>query len=136
MEQKIVARFSRAVLKKTQQVIVPTKKVEKLLKTYEVKEPISVIPTGIELKNFQTVLSERRENQKKSSSGTFLRRTEGTGQCGTSGKREKSGGNPKLFCKSYQRRKTEFKLKLLIVGDGPDRERLEKLARILELQEK
>lgn len=67
LEKKMVAKFSKAVLKKTQQVIAPTKKVEELLKNYEVSEPISVIPTGIDLKRFQEVLSKEERNRRRGS---------------------------------------------------------------------
>ena len=69
LEKKMVAKFSKAVLKKTQQVVAPTKKVEELLKNYEVSEPISVIPTGIDLKRFQEVLSKEERNRRREALG-------------------------------------------------------------------
>lgn len=67
LEKKAVAQFSRSVLKKASQVIVPTEKVEKILEGYEVKKPISVIPTGIDLQRFSGDLSkeEKQELKKK-----------------------------------------------------------------------
>ena len=134
LEQKIAARFSRAVLKKTQQVIVPTKKVEELLKTYEVKEPISVIPTGIELKNFQTLLSREERTKRRAALGI----TEEQKVLVSVGRLAKEKNLEEIlnYFQKLTKEEPVSKLKLLIVGDGPDRERLEGLVKILELQEK
>lgn len=134
LEQKVVARFSRAVLKKTQQVIVPTKKVEELLKNYEVKEPVSVIPTGIDLKRFQTVFSKEERSRRREALGI----TEDHKVLVSVGRlaKEKNLEDILNYFQKLIREEPESKLRLLIVGDGPDRERLEGLAKTLQLQEK
>lgn len=134
LEQKIVAKFSKAVLKKTQQVIVPTKKVEELLKKYEITEPISVIPTGIDLKRFQNVLSKEERNRRREELG-ISKDSKVLVSIGRLAK-EKNLEEILIYFEKLTREESVSKLRLLIVGDGPDRERLEGLAKTLQLQEK
>ena len=134
LEQKMVASFSRAVLKKTQQVIAPTKKVEELLKNYEVSEPISVIPTGIDLKRFQEVLSKEERNRRREALG-ISQDSKVLVSIGRLAK-EKNLEEILIYFQKLTKEELTFKLKLLIVGDGPDRERLEGIAKTLQLQEK
>lgn len=134
LEKKMVAKFSKAVLKKTQQVIAPTKKVEKLLKNYEVSEPISVIPTGIDLKRFQEVLSKEERNRRREALG-ISQDSKVLVSIGRLAK-EKNLEEILIYFQKLTKEELTFKLKLLIVGDGPDRERLEGIAKTLQLQEK
>lgn len=134
LEKKMVAKFSKAVLKKTQQVIAPTKKVEELLKNYEVPEPISVIPTGIDLKRFQEVLSKEERNRRREALG-ISQDSKVLVSIGRLAK-EKNLEEILIYFRKLTKEELTFKLKLLIVGDGPDRERLEGIAKTLQLQEK
>lgn len=134
LEKKMVAKFSKAVLKKTQQVIAPTKKVEELLKNYEVPEPISVIPTGIDLKRFQEVLSKEERNRRREALG-ISKDSKVLVSIGRLAK-EKNLEEILIYFQKLTKEELTFKLKLLIVGDGPDRERLEGIAKTLQLQEK
>lgn len=134
LEKKMVAKFSKAVLKKTQQVIAPTKKVEELLKNYEVPEPISVIPTGIDLKRFQEVLSKEERNRRRETLG-ISQDSKVLVSIGRLAK-EKNLEEILIYFQKLTKEELTFKLKLLIVGDGPDRERLEGIAKTLQLQEK
>ncbi|MGY3717787.1 glycosyltransferase [Sutcliffiella cohnii] len=54
----MVAVFSRKVLKNVNVVITPTKKVQHLLEVYGIKQPIYVVPTGIDVVKFINPLSE------------------------------------------------------------------------------
>ena len=134
LEKKMVAKFSKAVLKKTQQVIAPTKKVEELLKNYKVSEPISVIPTGIDLKRFQEVLSKEERNRRREALG-ISQDSKVLVSIGRLAK-EKNLEEILIYFQKLTKEELTFKLKLLIVGDGPDRERLEGIAKTLQLQEK
>lgn len=134
LEKKMVAKFSKAVLKKTQQVIAPTKKVEELLKNYEVSEPISVIPTGIDLKRFQEVLSKEERNRRREALG-ISQDSKVLVSIGRLAK-EKNLEEILIYFRKLTKEELTFKLKLLIVGDGPDRERLEGIAKTLQLQKK
>ena len=134
LEKKMVAKFSKAVLKKTQQVVAPTKKVEELLKNYEVSEPISVIPTGIDLKRFQEVLSKEERNRRREALG-ISKDSKVLVSIGRLAK-EKNLEEILIYFQKLTKEELTFKLKLLIIGDGPDRERLEGIAKTLQLQEK
>ena len=57
------------VLGKTSQVIVPTSKVENILKKYGVEEPVAVMPTGIDLGRFKEPVSEEEKNAMKKKTG-------------------------------------------------------------------
>lgn len=130
-EKKIVAQLSRSILNKTNQVIVPTEKVEKILEKYEVEEPISVIPTGIDLKNFQSRMTEKEcENLKKQWNIPLENKV--LVSVGRLAKEKNLEEILNYFARLiYEEEKQN--LTLLIVGDGPDRERLEKISESLSL---
>ncbi|MGO0576850.1 glycosyltransferase [Ornithinimicrobium panacihumi] len=48
----LCASFARRTLNRTDTVIAPTAKIEKLLKSYGVRVPIAVVPTGVDLTRF------------------------------------------------------------------------------------
>lgn len=130
-EKKIVAQLSRSILNKTNQVIVPTEKVEKILEKYEVEEPISVIPTGIDLKNFKNRMSKSEcENLKKKWNIPLENKV--LVSVGRLAKEKNLEEILNYFARLiYEEEKQN--LTLLIVGDGPDRERLEKISESLSL---
>lgn len=118
----IAAVFSRAVLAKANLVIAPTDKVKNMLLRYGVEPPITVIPSGVELRRFKLQISENKRNamrrelniQKDDLVLLYL------------GRLAKEKNIDELImllalCK-------DPRLKLLIVGGGPYREKLEKLA--------
>ena len=123
LEKKAVAQFSRSVLKKASQVIVPTEKVEKILEGYEVKKPISVIPTGIDLQRFSGDLSkeEKQELKKKWNIPLENQVLVSVGRLA----KEKNLEELLRFFAQMVREEGREKLTFLIAGDGPDRERLE-----------
>ncbi|MEF2878329.1 MAG: glycosyltransferase family 4 protein [Blautia sp.] len=133
LEKRFVAYFSRTVLNKTSQVIVPTEKVEKILEKYQVKQPVSVIPTGIDLRKFREALSveeklslKRRwkipqENKVLVSVGRLAK--------------EKNLEEILTYFQRLLAEEPESPLTLLIAGDGPDKERLCRLAQSLGIQE-
>ena len=130
-EKKIVAQLSRSILNKTNQVIVPTEKVEKILEKYEVEEPISVIPTGIDLKNFQSRMTEKEcENLKKQWNIPLENKV--LVSVGRLAKEKNLEEILNYFARLIHEEKKQ-NLTLLIVGDGPDRERLEKISESLSL---
>lgn len=53
MGRKVVETFSRRVLARTDDVVVPTAKVDALLRGYGVDRPIHVVPTGLDLSRFR-----------------------------------------------------------------------------------
>ncbi len=133
LEKKAVACFSRMVLGKTSQVIVPTQKVENILKRYGVEEPVAVMPTGIELGRFQEKLSGQEKARMKKELGIppENRILVSVGRLA----REKNLEELLEYFARLRKEEPEKKLTLLIAGDGPDRENLENLAGELQIKE-
>lgn len=130
-EKKIVAQFSKRILNKTDQVIVPTEKVEKILEKYEVEEPISVIPTGIDLKRFRNMLTkEECESLKKQWNIPLGNKV--LVSVGRLAKEKNLEEILNYFARLVYEEGKEA-LTLLIVGDGPDRGRLEEITQKLDL---
>lgn len=130
MGKKIVASLTRNILRKTQAVIAPSVKTEKILLKYKVKTPIYVVPTGIELDIFSQPLSieKRKEILKKynipSDKKILL----------ILGRIAKEKNIDELF---YNLAKLPFKdFVCLVVGDGPHKEELIKLSNELEISDK
>lgn len=59
--RKIVSSLTRKILSDAEAVIAPTEKVHRILNRYGVVQPVSVIPTGIQLEKFQTVFSQEEK---------------------------------------------------------------------------
>ncbi|QTJ57162.1 glycosyltransferase family 4 protein [Dolosigranulum pigrum] len=55
--KKLVSVFSKYILKHAEMVVAPTEKVKQLLESYEVDQPIQVVPTGISTEKFNYTLS-------------------------------------------------------------------------------
>lgn len=130
--KKIVEYLTKFYCDKTaNELIVPTNKIYKLFKEkYEFQKNIHIIPTGIEVERFfeenvdkklvQT-LSRKLEFQKKDFKLIFVGRLAA----------EK---NVEFLLKAHQRLiKNCPNIKLLIVGDGPDKEKYEQLAKELQI---
>ncbi len=128
--QHIVRVFSRKRLKKVKQVIAPTHKVESVLRNYGLVNPISVIPSGISLAKYKQRISEEERQERRKALGIddkFVMIN--LGRLGT----EKNIDELiRFFAKARQENPN---LVFLIVGDGPAREHLEKLASDLDLKD-
>lgn len=113
--EEIMKKYTKFFYNKADLVIAPSLMIRKVLKRCGVKKPIEVLPTGIRLKDFR----------RKRSSGK--RTIIYVGRLG----KEKSidvvlRALRKILKKSY--------CKLIIVGDGPDRKRLEGLVKKLDIE--
>ena len=121
----LASLFTTSTLKHTSCVIVPTEKVRKLLEAYGVTKKIKVVPTGICMSR-----SVEPTNQSKKQS---LRNKIGIGQNTktliTVGRLAKEKNIEEII--HYFSRLKQKDLKLLIVGDGPHRQQLEKCVDIL-----
>ena len=127
-----VKKFTLARMKKIKTVIVPTEKIEKLLCGYGVPNEIAVIPSGIKLERHRVRISkeERIERRLALGIGEGERVLINLGRLGT----EK---NIEELIEGFGELSAECEnLRLLIVGDGPAREGLEKLAHKLSLDGK
>ena len=120
--RRAAALFSQLVLKRTDRVIVPTGKVERLLAGYGVDRPVEVIPTGIRTERF---VPEKRGDPDR----MRIRRSLGIGPerivLLALGRLAKEKNLEELIaCFGMLDEGTE----LVIAGDGPERERLKELA--------
>jgi len=126
--KKAVALFSRWVAARTDCIIAPTGKTRVLLQNYGVSCPVFVVPSGIDLKPFRQEKDALRSAVLRASLGipeeravlVFLGRLA----------EEKNAGEL-LQCRAAL---GDRPLTLLLVGDGPDRERLEGEAARLGLE--
>lgn len=125
--------FTKICCNTVEQVIVPTDKVKELLLQYSVSKDISVIPTGVDLKKFSPDLYTREEI------------LQARNECGI-GKEDKV----LLYIGRISREKniaeiveampdymsTRQEVRFLIIGSGPEMERLKQRAEELGLKEK
>lgn len=132
LEKKAVACFSKMILGKTSQVIVPTRKVESILKRYGVEGPVAVMPTGIELQRFkEPVCREEMETLKKKWGIPLENKVlVSVGRLA----REKNLEELLEYFSRLVKEGLGKNLTFLIAGDGPDRENLEVLAEELQIK--
>ncbi len=124
------AAFSRRILSNSQAVIAPTEKVAAMLARYSVDQPIFTVPTGLELERFMTPESKEARERLRAKLGigaddfvfTYV------------GRLAKEKNIEELL--ELLKNRAPVCSKLLLVGDGPHREALEKLARELELRDR
>ena len=118
-----VKKFVKYRLKDAKRIIAPSEKIEKKLKNYFLTSPISVIPTGIDLKSHLKERNEhesRKTSQAKLNDGLFLLIF-----LGRLGHEKNIEEIIRYFASAAI---TMPEISLLIVGDGPQRESLEKMA--------
>jgi 1,2-diacylglycerol 3-alpha-glucosyltransferase len=129
--KKAVALFSKYVLNKADEIIVPTNKVMGALKSYGVKNKITEIPTGIHLEKFEKDIDLVEKTAMKMS----LKILEADSVLLTIGRLGKEKNINELIKLMVPLTKEYSNIKLLIVGDGPVRKELEELSEGLELTE-
>ncbi len=118
----IVTQLSKHVAKNCDAMIVPTEKVKNLLEGYKIKTPMSVIPTGIVLDRFQEEGLDAEGKKLRSKLGYSKDETV-LAAIGRLAK-EKNTAEIMRFVSGLE----NDKVKLMIVGDGPYREKLEEKA--------
>ena len=119
--------FSRNRLKKADNVIAPTRKVERALRSYRLKNEISVIPSGIRLEQHKVRITDGERRAKRQELGINDDNLVliNLGRLGT----EKNIQELiKYFANAV---KTRPNLRFMIVGGGPAKEELEKLSKQL-----
>lgn len=130
--KNIVRRFSKEILNRSDTVIAPTKKVKDSLLRYGVNTPIEIVPSGINLDQHKveidrSAILEKRRTLGISDDASVL---VNLGRLGT----EKNVDELiRYFAAVYS---THPKLYLLIVGNGPAKEDLEKLAESLGVSDR
>ncbi len=113
-----VSIFTRYIAKRCDAVIVPTKKVEDLLKEYNVKTELHVIPTGIAIDKFQTPEAKDKGLEIREKLG-YSQDTLVLAAIGRIAKEK----NIDEIVEIYSQNKDG--MRLMIVGDGPYRDTLE-----------
>jgi 1,2-diacylglycerol 3-alpha-glucosyltransferase len=128
--KNMASLFTTSTIKYTSCVIAPTEKVRKLLEEYGVKKEIKVVPTGIRMNK-----SKEPTNQLKKQ---YLRNKIGIDENSklliTVGRLAKEKNIEEIIY--YYSRLNSTELKLLIVGDGPHRQQLEKYAETLGIADR
>jgi 1,2-diacylglycerol 3-alpha-glucosyltransferase len=130
--EKAVGKLSKARLKNVQCVIAPTRKVEDTLRGYGLAAPISVVPSGIRLEQHSRRLSAQERTAARHELGisdediVLL-------NIGRLGNEKNLDELVRYFAAVLPQRQ---QLKFLIVGDGPAREGLQKLAKSLDIEDR
>ncbi len=124
----IAAKFSSHVLNQCDNVIAPTKKVEKLLSSYNILSPISIIPTGIDLSKF----TEEKDVIKIQTIKRNLGISENNFIIGFVGRVAKEKNLDELF--DIYNKIEKDNITLMIVGDGPYKEELIKKSKTIKKQ--
>lgn len=128
----VVKFLSNKLLNKVSIVVAPTRKVENMLKDYGLKQEMHVVPTGISLdKHKEEMDSEERLERRRAlgiADDEFVLIS--LGRLGN----EKNTEELISFFAHIQ--KNHNKTRMLIVGDGPNRANLEKMAAELGLGDK
>ncbi len=127
----LVKVLSRQRLKKVKTVVAPTQKVENTLHSYGMRNPISVVPSGISLQQHMQRLTPEQRHEKRLALG-LTEEHQVLINLGRLGGEKNLDELIQLFAEA---RKDNESLKFLIVGDGPARENLENLARELGIGE-
>ena len=125
-----LGNWMRMRLKPVNMIIAPTKKVEKMLREYEMEQDITVIPSGIEIQKFMekennSVSKEIREKYGIEEEKKVIL---SLGRLGFEKRIEE------LLFGMQEILKTRKDVILMIVGGGPARESLEKTARELGIE--
>ena len=129
--KQMVGRLSRMRLKKVAKVIAPTAKVEDALRGYGVTADIQVVPSGISLEQHYFRLTEEERAEKRKELGIPENHNVllNLGRLGTEKNLEE------LLCFFAEALKYDSYLTFMIVGDGPDKENLEKQAKELGISD-
>ncbi len=130
--EKAVGKLSKMRLKNVQLIIAPTTKVENTLRSYGITVPIRVIPSGIRLDRHKLRLTaqERQDGREKWGIMPDQKVLLNLGRLGT----EKNLDELiRYFAEA--KKKLPYDMKFLIVGGGPAKESLEKLAESLGLSQ-
>ena len=129
--RRAVRILSKKRLQRVELVIAPTRKVENALRDYGLKNPISVVPSGISLEQHKGLLPQEERLSKRRALGIGDGKTAliNLGRLGTEKNLDEL---VRFFAKARQRNQD---LMFLIVGDGPARKMLEELSRKLGVED-
>lgn len=129
--KRAVRTLSCMRLKKSQKVIAPTNKVQNILRGYGMENDICVVPSGLDLKQYDYQMSaeDRKAKRQALDIPEENRVLISLGRLGTEKNIEE------LLEFFAEARKDDSNLTFLIVGDGPAKEELENLAKRLGVED-
>lgn len=123
----LVRLLSRKRLKRVKTVIAPTAKVENALQGYGLRNPISVVPSGIRLEQHENRLTPEQRTQRRQELG-IPEEAQVLLNLGRLGTEKNLGELMELFAEAKRENEN---LVFLVVGDGPARPELEAQAATL-----
>ncbi|WP_125154029.1 glycosyltransferase [Clostridium rectalis] len=129
ISKRTVGFLSKWAVRYVDRIIVPTKKVQNVLKSYGIKQPISIIPTGIDLKKFNIEFNEYEKELLKKKLG-ITKDEKVLLYLGRIGKEK----NIEEIIKNFSM--CTIGKKLIIVGDGPYINNLIKQVESFSLEDK
>lgn len=125
----LARKFSHYIASQTDAVIVPTEKIRKMLRSYQITQPICTVPTGLNMSAFLEPISPEKR--------AALRRTYGLYDNDIAltyiGRLAQEKSIDKLL---YFLPDTADNVKLLLVGGGPYRDKLEAHAKKLGITDR
>ncbi len=127
----LVKILSRQRLKRVDTLVAPTQKVENTLHGYGMRAPISVVPSGISLEQHHQRITAQQRLEKRRALG-IADEDQVMLNLGRLGGEKNLGELIELFAVARQQNEN---LKFLIVGDGPARQDLERLAKKLNVSD-
>ena len=130
--EKAVGTLSRRRLKDVQCIIAPTRKVENVLRGYGLNVPIRVVPSGICLEQHKIRYNAQERNAARAELGIG----EDTLVMLSIGRLGREKNLDELIRYFAQKVSPAQDVKFLIVGGGPAREQLEKLAQELDVADR
>lgn len=125
--KKTAKIFTKVILRKTQDVIAPTEKVNRLLQTYHINKPIYTIPTGIDVDKYAKEISLEMRNQRRRALGISKEQI----VLIYLGRVAKEKNIEEVA--DYVLRLDNPDIRLLIVGDGPERKELEEYVKKIDV---
>ena len=127
--KRLVEFFTRKIANRSKAFIVPSKKIENMLDTYNISAPMYVVPTGIELNKYIDEDEEKRN---------FIRKKYGirVDECVLiyAGRLAKEKNIEEIL--SYMTDERTENIRLLVAGDGPYRNVVEEEVKRLELEDR
>lgn len=127
-----IEKFLRLRLKNSHSIIAPTKKAKEDLEKKKINRKITVIPTGIDLRKFHKRKIEREINEHKKSLNLNL----DTKILLSLGRVAREKNIEELLDYLENILKARDDLVFLIVGDGPNKAKIEKSIRLMKLESK
>ncbi len=124
----VARQFSRRCCEHADYIIVPTDKIKKILENYGVKKKIIAQPTGVDFEKFRNCSKEKMEEIRKKYT---LKKSDHI--LVSIGRLSKEKNISELITFIDKIRKKDSKIKLLIVGEGPEKNHLEKKVQELGL---